>query len=88
MMELYGYSGFTHGGARVLTVMSPAGAGAALRRIRADDGIEVRAGDGRLPQFHEKREGALERIAAAYNIRILDKAEWDAKKAELGDKIY
>ena len=87
-IELYGHYVFTHGWGRVLTVMSPAGAAGVLRTVRVDDGIAVKAAAGELPQFHEKRAGALERFATANGIEVLDKAEWDARKAELGDVIY
>lgn len=87
-VELYGYYVFTHGWGRVLTVMSPAGAAAVLNSVRVDDGVDVKAGEGRLTQFHEKRTGALDRVAEMNNIRIVTKAEWDARKAELGNAIY
>jgi len=87
-VELYGYYVFTHGWGRVLTVMSPAGAAAVLKTVRGDDDLEVKSGKGRLAQFHEKRAGALDRVAAMHNIRILTKAEWDARKAEFGNVIY
>ena len=48
----------------------------------------MKAGEGRLTQFHEKREGALDRVAEMNDIRIMTKAEWDARKAELGNAIY
>lgn len=86
--ELYGQYVFTHGWRRVLTVMSPAGATAVRKALRVDNDIEVNGGDGRLVQLHEKRAGALERIVAIHNIKILDKAEWDARKARFGDAIY
>jgi hypothetical protein len=87
-IELYGYYVFTHGWGRVLTVMSPAGATAVLKSVRVDDDVDVKAGKGRLTQFHEKRAGALDRVAAANGIRIVTKSEWDARKAQLGDAIY
>ena len=87
-IELYGYYVFTHGWGRVLTVMSPAGAAAVLESVRVDDGVDVKAGEGRLAQFHEKRAGALDRVVETNSIRILNKAEWDARKAALGHAIY
>lgn len=87
-MELYGLYGFTHGGATVLTVMSPAGASAALAAVPATDDVIVLAGDGRLTQYHEKRSGALRRLIACAGIRVLAKREWDAVKARLGGSIY
>ncbi len=87
-VELYGYYVFTHGWGRVLTVMSPAGAAAVLEAVQFGDDVDVKAGEGRLTQFHEKRAGALDRVAEMNNIRIMTKAEWDARKAELGNAIY
>ena len=69
-MVIYGLYGFTHGWGRLLTVMSPAGA-AALEQIVTGDHIEVSAGDGKLTQYHEKRQGALARMVRLYNgVRI------------------
>ena len=87
-VELYGYYVFTHGWGRVLTVMSPSGTTAVLDSVRVDDGVDVKAGEGRLTQFHEKRAGALDRVVAANSITVLTKADWDARKAELGSAIY
>jgi hypothetical protein len=87
-MVIYGLYGFTHGWARVLTVMSPDGAAAALGRIAPAEDVETLAGDGRLTQYVEKREGALARLAAANGVIVLSKPEWDAKKRELGDRIW
>ncbi len=87
-IELYGFYVFTHGWARVLTVMSPAGATAILDSVRAGADVEVKSGQGRLPQFHEKRRGALDRLVAANSIAVLTKADWDARKRKLGDAIY
>jgi hypothetical protein len=87
-MTVYGLYGFTHGWGRLLTVMSPEGAAAALAEIEAGDGVEVSAGQGRLTQYHEKRRGALARLVARHGIVVLSKAAWDAKKAELGDAVW
>jgi len=87
-VELYGHYVFTHGWRRVLVVMSPAGAAAVRAVIGIRDDIDLAAGPDRLVQLHEKRAGALERIAAAHDIRILGKAEWDENKARFGDAIY
>ncbi len=87
-MTIYGLYGFTHGWAKTLTVMSPAGAAAAHAEVEAGDDVATYAGEGRLTQYLEKREGALERLVAAYAIVVLSKDEWDARKAELGDAIW
>lgn len=87
-MTLYGLYGFTHGGARVLTVMSPAGAAAALASVRVHDDVIVQAGSGRLTQYHAKRSGALRRLIAENGIEVLSKEEWDGMKTRFGDTIY
>lgn len=87
-MIIYGLYGFTHGWGRLLTVMSPEGAAAATGRIVPGDQIEVSVGDGRLPQYHEKRQGALARMVERYGIVVLDKEAWDDKKQELGEQIW
>jgi len=87
-MELYGHYVFTHGWRRVLVVMSPAGAAAVRAAIGAGNGVDVEAGPDQLVQLHEKRAGALERISATHDIRILSKSEWDERKARFGDTIY
>jgi len=86
-IPLYGLLGYTHGWAKVLTVMSPQGAGAALAEVTAGDDVIVEASPGNLTRYYEKRQGALRRLAAAHGIEILAKADWDAKKAEFGDTI-
>lgn len=87
-MTIYGLMGFTHGWASVLTVMSPGGAGAALAAVETGDGVIVQAGEGRLTQYRAKRSGALERLIAEYEIIVLAKPEWDARKRELGESVY
>ena len=87
-MTIYGLYGFTHGWGRLLTVMSPEGRVAALERIAATDGVEVAAGEGRLTQYHEKRRGGLAEMVTANGIVVLDKATWDARKQELGARIW
>lgn len=84
----FGLYGFSHGWARILTVMSPEGVGAIITTVKPGDGIHLQAGNGKLPQYHERREGALNRLAEEFGIVILTKAEWDSKKSELGDAIY
>ncbi len=87
-MVIYGLYGFTHGWGRLLTVMSPEGAAAATAWIVTGDHIEFSASDGRLPQYHEKRQGALARLVERNAIVVLDKEVWDEKKRELGDRIW
>ena len=87
-MKIYGLLGITHGAARVLTVMSPAGASAALAHMTSTDDLIVNAGDGRLTRYLEKRAGALERLIEAYDVEVLTKPEWDRRKRSLGDDIW
>lgn len=86
-LPLYGYLGFTHGWAQVLTVMSPSGTQAVWQNVTADDDVIVYGyGDPTtLPQFHEKRAGALQRLIDRYGIKVVEKPEWDALKAEMRD---
>jgi hypothetical protein len=83
-MIIYGLYGFTHNGAKALTVMSPEGASAALEAIAADEDVITDAGTGRFTHYLEKRSGALARLVEAHGIIVLDKPDWDAKRAELG----
>jgi len=85
---LYGLYGFTHGWARILTVMSPQGASAIVAAVPGNSDVILHSGEGRLPRYQERRTGALERLAATHAIEILTRAEWDARKAELGESIY
>lgn len=91
-MTLYGLLGFTHNGGRTLTVMSAKGASAALAAIPADGGVDggvkVQAGAGRLTYYQARRRGALRELIAAHGIVVLDKPAWDAKKAELGARVF
>jgi hypothetical protein len=83
-MELYGLYVWTHHGwGTVLTVMSPEGADVAFAHIETDEDIIASGGDGRLPRYMGRRAGALDKLIARYGIQVLDKAGWDAKKAEL-----
>ena len=86
-MIIYGLYGFTHNGAKALTVMSPEGACAALEAIAAGEDVITDAGADRLSHYLEKRRGALARLIEAHGIIVLDKPDWDAKKAELGDAV-
>jgi len=86
-MKLYGLYVWTHHGwGTVLTVMSPAGANAAFAHIETDEDIIASGGDGRLPRYMGRRGGVLDNLVERYGIRVLAKAEWDAKKAELADR--
>lgn len=84
-IPLYGYLGFTHGWARVLTVMSPEGTEAVWQNVTADEDVIVYGDRTQLPQYHEKRAGALQRMIDRHDIRVLSKPEWDALKAGLAD---
>lgn len=86
-MTLYGLYGFTHGWAKVLTVMGPDGAAAIAAHIDTGNDIIAVTGQGRLPLYQEKREGALAALVSRYGVTVLDKAAWDAKKAELGAAV-
>ena len=87
-MILYGlFSRTHHGWSKVLTVMGPEGPAAIASHIDPGPGIAASTEAGRLPQYHEKREGALAALIDRYGIVVLGKAEWDAKKAELGDAV-
>jgi hypothetical protein len=87
-MKIYGLLGITHGTAHVLTVMSPDGARAALHHITHTDDLIVNAGDGRLTQYLEKRNGALQRLIDTYEVEVLTKAQWDRRKRSLTDDIW
>jgi len=88
LLELYGLYGFTHGWGIVLTVMSPAGATAALHAVPGNPDVIVQAGEGQLTRYLEKRQGGLARLAGDHGIAILAKPEWDAQKAVFGEKIF
>jgi len=86
-MKLYGFKTFTHGWQHVLTVLSPDGASKALAYVEHDSDIGVEARDGHLTRYYEKRDGALGRLVEAYSIEVLDRADWDRIKTELGDSV-
>lgn len=86
-MTIYGLYGITHGWGRLLTVMSPEGAAAALDHVVPGADVEVNAGEGQLTQYYEKRQGALARLVEDHGIIVLAKAAWDEKKQELGERI-
>ena len=85
-MQLFGFLTITHFSQRVMTVMCSDGVQASLAAIDPGADVIVDAGPGRLPRFLEKREGALQQIAQTYDIQMLDRVAWEAKKAELGEK--
>lgn len=87
-MELYGLFGQTHGWGKILTVMSPAGATAALAAVEAGEDVAIQAGAGRLTYYQERRPGGLERLISAHGIVVLSKPEWDAKKSQFGEAIF
>jgi hypothetical protein len=83
-MELYGYFTWNHHGwAKIMTVLAPDGSDAAFDHIEAGSDFIVKGGDGRLPQYQEKRGQALAELIERYGIEILDKETWDQKKAEI-----
>ncbi len=87
-MTLYGLHGITHGAAKVLTVMSPAGRTRALAYVQGGADLIVHAHPGQLTRYQERRNGALARLIAMNRIAVLSKPEWDVKKAELGEAIW
>ncbi len=86
-MTIYGLFGITHGWARVLTLMSVDGDGAVRARVGPADGVEVDHGAGRLTQYYERRNGALDRIVERHDVVVLDNAAWNGMKRELGAAI-
>ena len=68
--------------------MSPAGATAVLNAVPENDDVIVQKGEGLLTRYHEKHQAALEGLVREHGITILTKSEWDARKTELGEKIY
>ena len=87
-MTIYGLYGITHDWGRLLTVMSPQGATAALDAIAVDENVKMSAGTGKLTQYHERRDGALARLVESHGIVVLNHRDWAAKKAELGEQIW
>ncbi|MEM7172957.1 MAG: hypothetical protein AAF530_22540 [Pseudomonadota bacterium] len=86
-LELYGIITFTHGWAKVLTVMSPRGATAVRAHIEPGPDLFILNREGQLTQYQEKRKGAILALAQFYGIKILERPDWAEKKAELGEKI-
>jgi hypothetical protein len=88
-MELYGHLGWSHGGARVITLMGPEGASAVIDRFAGEKGTALLfTGPAQLPHYHVQQDGTLERLIETHGIVILDFEAWTAKKAELGSVIW
>ncbi len=86
-MTIYGLFGITHGWARVLTLMSADGDAAVRARVGPADGVVLDHGAGRLTQYYERRNGALDRIVERHGVVVLDNAAWNGKKRALGAAI-
>jgi hypothetical protein len=86
--DMYGLFGFTHGWAKLLTVMSPQGVAATVDAIGDNPGVVVRVTEGILPQLLEQHEGALDRLIKKHHIVVLNRTEWDEQKAILGETIF
>ncbi|MEM7120678.1 MAG: hypothetical protein AAF563_05330 [Pseudomonadota bacterium] len=88
-MELYGLMGGSHGGAYLMTVMSPEGREAVLDLIEPDPArVHVVVYETGLPQYHEMVSGGLADLITRYGIEVLDFHGWTAKKTQLGDAIF
>ena len=86
-MQLYGlYVMQHHGSNRVLVVMSSEGVDAARELMSKTDGLEIRAGKGRLTQYVEQVEGAMAILIDSYDIKILNRDAWQRTKDSLGDR--
>ena len=68
--------------------MSPQGVSATVNAIGNSAGVVLQAANEKLPQLHEQHEGALDRLIEKHGIVILNKTEWDERKAFLGETIY
>lgn len=82
-MKIYGLLGFTHGWARVMTLMSPAGNAPVLDLLGQPEDVTIQADDGALPRLMEKRSGALQRLVEKHGIELLERPEWEARKKEI-----
>ena len=82
-MTIYGLLGFTHGWARVMTIMSPEGSERALALLGEPEDIAIQVGEGALPRLYEKRGGALQRLVEAHGIEVLERPQWEARKREI-----
>ena len=88
-MILYGLMGGSHGGAYLMTVMSPEGRQAVLDLIEPDPArVHVVIYETGLPQYHEMVGGGLADLIERYEIEVLDFAAWTARKSELGESVY
>ena len=88
-MELFGFwVQIHHGWYRVLTVMSPCGISKARAYMVDDAGTDIISHPGHLTKYIERERGALQRMIETYDIRILERAEWNAKKQTYGEQIY
>ena len=86
-MQLYGlYVLQHHGSNRLLVVMSSEGVEAAREHMSKTDGLEVRAGKGRLTQYVEQDGGAMAMLIDRYDIKVLDRDAWRQTKDSLGDR--
>lgn len=87
-MTIFGLLGFTHGWARVLTVLSPQGSAQILEVVQAGEDVVVKAEPGRPIQYVERRSAGLADLVARHGIIVLTKDQWDAKKAEVGEAAW
>ncbi len=87
-MIVYGLKGFSHGGATLLTVMSPEGRSACLAALDFDPAEIHLVDHGALPQYHESLDGALDRFAARHGIEMLDFHGWQVRREDLGTAIF
>ena len=55
--------------------------------IEAGPEIEVRAGEGRLTQYHGQSREALQKLIDRHGIVMLGHGDWAAKKQDLGPAI-
>ncbi len=81
--------GGSHGGAYLMTVMSPDGRKAVLGHIVPDPAkVHTVVYETGLPQYHEMVAGGLADLVTRYDIKVLDFHTWTAKKTEFGDAVY